>query len=50
MLRPPILRGLQVLMIVYFWASPLMAAAPPLKLGQNIQRKTVPTMENMSLV
>ena len=35
MLRPPILRGLQVLMMARCWASPL-AAAPPLKLGQNI--------------
>ena len=31
-----------MLMMARCWASPL-AAAPPLKLGQNIQRKTVPT-------
>ena len=30
-------------MMARCWASPL-AAAPPLKLGQNIQRKTVPTL------
>ena len=38
-----------VFRIALCWGSPAAAAAE-LKLGQNIQRKTVPTRENMSEV